>query len=34
VLGKLHNPSTALYLNMKLIIVPIILGTMTEIYVN
>ena len=34
VLGKLRNPSTALYLNMKLIIVPIILGTMTEIYVN
>lgn len=23
VLGKLHNPSTALYLNVKLIIVPI-----------
>lgn len=34
VLGKLHNPSTALYLNMKLIIGPIVLGTVTEVYIN
>lgn len=32
VLGKLHNSSTAFsYLNMKLIIVPIVLGTMTSL---